>query len=480
VFCDNFSVLVTVKTTTRGAKRIRNGHLWVYRSDVRDANDALGGQIVRVTDEAGNPIGQAFYSDRSEIALRFLTTGEETIDRAWWHRRLRQCAARRGSIALETNAYRLVYSEGDLLPSLIIDVYNDVFVMQTLSQGTEQLKSTLAELLVEEFTPRVIVERNDARVRELEGLERRTATLYERVTEPGAVATGSYQSSHKENSYDPVATDTVSEPQAVATGSYQPSHKENAYDPVATDTVSEPQAVATGSYQPSRAFDPVATARGSETGPDQIEINQHGVHFVVSPVSGQKTGAFLDQRENYLAARRVAHGRALDCFTFNGGFALHIAASCETVLGIDISDGAVAAAQRNADRNGASNVEFRAANVFDALREFEANGERFDTIVLDPPAFAKNRASLSSATRGYKEINLRALKLLNPGGVLVTCTCSYHVSEEMFLEIIADAALDARRRVQLVEKRGQSSDHPVLLGVPETHYLKCVIARVVE
>lgn len=387
--------MASVNISRRGAKRIRNGHLWVYRSDVREADDAAAGQIVRVLDEAGNAVGQAFYSDRSEIALRFLATGEERIDREWWRARLRQSAARRAQVAQQTNAYRLVYSEGDLLPSLIVDVYDNVLVMQTLSQGTEQLKSTLAELLVEEFKPRTIVERNDARVRELEGLDRRTATLYGEA-------------------------------------------------------------------------------------PENIEINQHGIRFLVSPVGGQKTGAFLDQRENYLAARRVAHGRALDCFTFNGGFALHVASACESVLGIDISADAIAAAERNAVRNSASNVEFRAANVFDAMREFEASGERFDTIILDPPAFAKNRASLASAARGYKEINLRALKLLNPGGVLVTSTCSYHVSEEMFLEIIADATLDARRRVQLVEKRGQSSDHPVLLGVPETHYLKCVIARVVE
>ena len=387
--------MASVKISRRGAKRIRNGHLWVYRSDVGTADDAAGGQIVRVSDEAGNAVGQAFYSDQSEIALRFLTTGEETIDREWWRARLRRSAARRASIALETNAYRLVYSEGDLLPSLIVDTYDDVLVMQTLSQGTEQLKSTLAELLSEEFTPRTIVERNDARVRELEGLDRRAATLYGEASE-------------------------------------------------------------------------------------EIEINQHGVRFLASPLGGQKTGAFLDQRENYLAARRVAHGRALDCFTFNGGFALHVASACESVLGIDISVDAIAAAERNAVRNSAGNVEFRAANVFDAMREFEAGGERFDTIILDPPAFAKNRASLASAARGYKEINLRALKLLNPGGVLVTSTCSYHLSEEMFLEIIADAALDARRRVQLIEKRGQSSDHPVLLGVPETHYLKCVIARVIR
>jgi 23S rRNA (cytosine1962-C5)-methyltransferase len=426
-----------VTITTRGAKRIRNGHLWVYRSDVREADAAAAGQIVRVLDEAGNAVGQAFYSDRSEIALRFLVTGEETIDREWWRARLRRSAARRGSIAQETNAYRLVYSEGDLLPSLIVDSYDDVLVMQTLSQGTERLKSTLAELLVEEFTPRAIVERNDARVRELEGLDRRTGVVYESVSEPRA-------------GRGPLAGG----PRGVVD--------------------------ARGSYQSSRADDPVATTPGSDTGLDQIEINQHGVRLLVSPLGGQKTGAFLDQRENYLAARRVAHGRALDCFTFNGGFALHIAAACESVLGIDISANAIAAAGRNANLNGASNVEFRAANVFDAMREFEAGGNRFDTIILDPPAFAKNRASLASAARGYKEINLRALKLLHPGGVLVTSTCSYHVSEEMFLEIIGDAALDARRRVQLVEKRGQSSDHPVLLGVPETHYLKCVIARVIE
>jgi len=384
-----------VKISTRGARRIREGHLWVYRSDVRDASKAVGGAIVRAVDDAGNFVGQAFYSDRSEIALRFLTTHEQAIDREWWRRRLRQCAASRAAISRETNAYRLVYSEGDLLPSLIVDVYDNVLVLQTLSQGTEILKGMLTELLTEEFRPRAVIERNEARVREFEGLELRSGLLY------GDVA-------------------------------------------------------------------------------DEVEISQHGVRFVVSPLSGQKTGAFLDQRENYLAARSVAHGRALDCFTFNGGFALHIAGSCESVLGIDISGDAIAAAERNAGLNETSNIEFRTANVFDALREMESSGERFDTIVLDPPAFAKNRATVKSAARGYKEINLRALKLLHPGGVLVTCSCSYHMSEELFLELIADAALDARRRVQIIERRGQSRDHPVLLGVPETHYLKCVVARVME
>ena len=384
-----------ITISTRGAKRIRNGHVWVYRSDVDDARDVEGGAIVSVLDAAKNFVAQAFYSDRSEIALRFLTTTREAIDRDWWRERLRRCAERRATIAKETNAYRLVYSEGDLLPSLIVDAYAGHYIVQTLSQGTDRLQPEIVELLIEEFKPLTISERNDARVRGLEGLELRKEVVY-------------------------------------------------------------------------------------GDAPDEIEINQRGVRFIVAPLSGQKTGAFLDQRENYQAAANVAHGRALDCFTFNGGFALHLAKFCDSVLGIDISDEAVAAAQRNAALNEVGNATFTTANVFDALREMESARERFDTIVLDPPAFTKSRATVKSGARGYKEINLRALKLLNPGGILVTCTCSYHMSEEMFLGIIAQAALDARRRLQIIEKRGQASDHPVLLGVPETHYLKCVIARVIE
>lgn len=386
--------MAQVRISSRGARRIRKGHLWVYRSDIDDAESAEGGDIVRVVDQTGNFVGQAFYSDRSELALRFLTNHEENIDRAWWLHRFLDCAQRRQAISRETNSYRLVYSEGDLLPSLIVDKYDDVLVMQTLSQGSDRLKQTFVELLIETFNPRAITERNDARVRQFEGLDLQSGVLYGEA-------------------------------------------------------------------------------------PAEIEINQNGVRFLISPLGGQKTGAFLDQRENYLSAKRRAHGRALDCFTFNGGFALHLASECSSVLAIDISADAIAAGQRNAGLNGARNVEFLGANVFDSLREFEAADERFDTIVLDPPAFAKNRASIKAAARGYKEINLRAIKLLNPGGVLVTCTCSYHMSEQMFLEIIGEAGLDAHRRLQIIEVRGQSSDHPVLMGVPETHYLKCVIVRVV-
>jgi 23S rRNA (cytosine1962-C5)-methyltransferase len=384
-----------VTIARRGAERARGGHLWIYRSDVRDAEQARGGSVVRVQEERGRFVGHALYSARSEIALRLLTTKDETIDRDWWRTRLRAAAARRAGLERDADAFRLVYSEGDLMPSLIVDRYSEVLVVQTLSQGTEELKGMLTELLVEEFAPRAVVERNDVRVRALEGLPARAGVLY-------------------------------------------------------------------------------------GDAPEELEVVQHGVRFRVAPLAGQKTGAFLDQRENHLAARAFAAGRALDCFTFNGGFALSIAPKCESVVALDVSAEAVAATRRNAELNSASNVEVREANVFDALRELEDTGARFQTIVLDPPAFAKNRASVAPAARGYKEINLRALKLLETGGVLITCSCSYHMTEPLFLEVITEAATDARRRVQIVERRTQASDHPVLLGVPETLYLKCVIARVVE
>lgn len=386
----------TVRVNKRGADRVRQGHLWIYQSDVIEVA-AKGGSVVTVKDERGNFVGQALFSDSSQIALRFLTQTNEEINRDWWRRRIVEAAGRR-NISAKTNAYRLIYSEGDLLPSLIVDRYADVYVLQTLSQGSDAVKQLLIEILVEEFNPRAVIERNDVRVRSLEGLPLIAATVY-------------------------------------------------------------------------------------GDAPAELEILQHGLRFIVEPLGGQKTGSFLDQRENRLAARAAAQttdkGRALDCFTFNGAFALHLASVCERVIGVDISGDAVAAAQRNAALNGMTNVEFREANVFDLLRELENAGERFDVIVLDPPAFAKNRASLKAAVRGYKEINLRALKLLNPGGVLVTCTCSYHVSEELFLEILAQAAIDAHRRVQVVEKRMQASDHPVLVGMPETYYLKCVLAKVI-
>jgi 23S rRNA (cytosine1962-C5)-methyltransferase len=213
------------------------------------------------------------------------------------------------------------------------------------------------------------------------------------------------------------------------------------------------------------------------TVPPSIAVREGAVEYDVDPWRGQKTGLFLDQRENREAALRYARGRALDAFSYNGGFAMAIAPKCERVMAVDISTDAVARIRANAERNGLRNVEAREMNVFDELRELERAGERFDTIVLDPPAFAKNKGAVRKALSGYKEINLRALKLLNTGGYLVTCSCSYNVSEATFLDVVSDAAADAGVQVTLVEKRAQGRDHPILLNVPETYYLKCLVLR---
>jgi 23S rRNA (cytosine1962-C5)-methyltransferase len=211
--------------------------------------------------------------------------------------------------------------------------------------------------------------------------------------------------------------------------------------------------------------------------PTMLEVREGHVFYQADLYHGQKTGLFLDQRENRAAAARYARGRLLDAFSYHGGFALALAPACDEVIAVDISEPAVARIRENAARNGLAQIEARAMNVFDELRELERRGERFDTIVLDPPAFAKNKAAVAKALAGYKEINLRALKLLAPGGFLITCSCSYNVSEAMFAEVIAEAAIDARADVAVVEKRMQGRDHPVLLTVPETYYLKCFILR---
>ena len=377
----------------KGAKRVRGGHLWIYKSDVLNV-EAEGGGVVSVYDEGKNFVGKAFYSDSSEITLRIFTTKDEVIDKEFWRGRIKDAATRRrGDTA--TNAKRLIYTEGDLIPSLIVDDYNGIFVIQTLSQGSEKLKEIFVEILKEEFSPTAIIERNDVKVRGRENLLMQSGVLFGEI-------------------------------------------------------------------------------------PDEIIIEQDGVKFYIAPLEGQKTGSFLDQRENHFAVRNYAFGRALDCFTFNGGFALNLARVCDEVLAIDISEDAINLAKRNAGLNNISNVKFQTANVFDALRDLEKSGEKFDTIVLDPPAFVKSRSALRQAVRGYKEINLRALKLLNKGGILVTCSCSFHFSEEIFLQTLEESVRDARRRVHLIEKRMQATDHPILVGMPETYYLKCFILRVVE
>lgn len=388
----------TAVISAKGATRAREGHLWIYRSDVVARPKVESGSVVRVVDHRSRFVGWAHFGAETEITLRLLSKTEDAIDREFWRRRLLAAADWRRRVVADADAYRLVHSEGDFLPGLIVDRYDDCFVLQTLTRGMDALKAMWVEMLVEEFQPRLIVERNDAKVRQLEGLPMVNSVLY---SKDGSTAA-------------------------------------------------------------------------------EFVITENGIKFHVDLLEGQKTGAFLDQRENRLAAMNYASGRGLDCFSFHGSFALHLASDCDTVTAIDISEPAIERARRNAELNGITNIEFVAANVFDRLRDFDDAGERFDTIVLDPPAFAKNRGALAGALRGYKEINLRALRLLNPGGVLITCSCSYHVGEELFLGMLKEAARDAGRQVQIVEKRTQGRDHPILLTVPETYYLKCVVLRVME
>ena len=380
----------SVTLTSRGCERLHRGHPWVYRSDLFRI-DATGGDTVHVLDTRGRPLGSAFYSDRSEIAVRMVTRGEQPFDQRCVRARLQAAIAFRAALGLDATAYRIVNAESDLLPSLVVDRYGDYLVVQTLSQATDRLLPSIAGMLVELLQPRGILARNDVRVRLLEGLPQRVEAVEGDV-------------------------------------------------------------------------------------PERIDVVEGGVKYQVDPWKGQKTGLFLDQRENREAAARYAHGRLLDCFSYNGGFALRLAGACEEVVAIDVSEDATTRIRENAASNGVT-MEVRTANVFDELRELDRADARFDTIVLDPPAFAKNKRSVPNALAGYKEINLRALKLLRPGGYLVTCTCSYHVDEAMFGEVVFGAALDAGASVTIVEKRMQGRDHPVLLGVPETYYLKCFILR---
>ncbi len=380
--------------STRGVERLRSGHWWVYRSDVKPGG-AEAGAIVRVNDERGNFQGRAFYSDRSQIAVRLLTREDIAIDRKFFASRLKQAADYRRLVVEDTDAFRLVHGEADHLPSIIVDRYGDYFVIQTLSQAAEKQKSVIVDLLVEMFQPKGVLERNDPKVRLLENLEQKVGVLYGEV-------------------------------------------------------------------------------------PNEIVAKENGISFVYDLAGGQKTGGFLDQRENHWAARRYSKGEVLDCFSYQGGFALTVAANCDHVEAVDMAPAAIVASRRNQELNKISNVTFREANTFDLLKEYDELDRRFDTIILDPPAFAKNRDSIPAAQRGYKEINLRALKLLKPGGYLITCSCSYHISEALLLQIVAEAANDAKKSIVVSERRMQAQDHPVLLTMPETLYLKCLIVRVIE
>jgi len=403
-----------VVITRRATDRIRAGHLWVYRSDVEtlvpalEASEIVAGALVTVMDGRGIPLGSALYSAASQITLR-VVSGETALTRDKYLEEVRERAvaalALRDEVApesMENDACRLIFSEADGLPGVVADRYNDLVILQLLTQGTAQddVREVVAEVMRERFSGITVWERPDPKIRELEQL--------------AAPATG-------------------------------PLYSDDA-DSVRLSTV--------------------------------FTIN--GLRFNFDAGSGQKTGAFLDQRLNYSAAARYATGRALDVCTYQGGFALHMAQRCQQVTGVDASRSALEVADRNLALNPelGAQVEWIEADAFELLREYEAAGEVYDTIVLDPPAFAKSKRAAEGALRGYKELNLRAMRMLRAGGTLVTCSCSHHVPLEEFTNVVAAAASDAGKRVQVLEIRGAAPDHPAVLTLPETSYLKCLICRV--
>ena len=381
----------TVKISRRGAERLKSGHVWVYRSDIVNAETVPPGALVKVADERGKFLASALYSTASQIAIRILSREPVTDLQALLRQRIDDALAYRERVVQNSDAYRLIFSEADFLPGLIVDRYDDLLSFQVLTQAmnADAVRDTVLAELTAKLKPAAIVERVEPRIRELEQL---------------------------------------------------PTKNSGVIQGEKTSTV----------------------------------VTMNGIKFSYDALAGQKTGAFLDQRENYSAATRYARGKALDVFCYHGGFALHLAPRCDSVTGVDSSRPALEVADKNAALNHRE-IEWIEANSFDLLRDYASRGPQYDVVVLDPPAFAKTRRELDSAIRGYKELNLRALKLLRPGGILVTCSCSYHVSPAAFLEVVADCARDVHRNLRLLESRGQSKDHPILLNVPETAYLKCLI-----
>ena len=374
--------------------RVRSGHPWVFASDVERAEDAQPGDVVEVYSSKNVFFGRAMYNPNSQITLRMLTRDETPVDDEFFYNRVKTAWEYRKTFC-DPDSCRLIYSESDFLPGLIVDKFADVLSVQVMSLGIDKHMPVIYEALKEIVQPRGIYERNDVPVRRLEGLPQTTGLVYGKV-------------------------------------------------------------------------------------PDKVEMLENGIKLLVDVKNGQKTGYFLDQKENRAAiAPFVKDARVLDCFCHIGSFALHAGKfGAADVVGVDISEEAVADATLNAQMNHFDNVRFQAANCFDLLREQYDAHEQYDVVILDPPAFAKSRSALESARRGYKEINLRGMKLLKEGGFLVTCSCSQHMLPDMFVDVINEAARDSGKRVRMVEKRGQAHDHPTLPAAIETQYLKCLILQI--
>lgn len=378
-------------------QRIANGHPWIFANEVDKMDGSVdAGDIVEVYTYDRKFIGKGYINPKSQIIVRLLTRDKnETIDENFFFDKIRTAWDYRKKIGYTENC-RLVFGEADFLPALIIDKFNDYFVIQTLSYGIEVWKTAIVKALQAIFKPKGIYERNDVPVRELEGLEQKKGFL------------------------------------------------------------SEP-------------FDP------------NIIINENGLRFNVDIENGQKTGYFLDQQDNRRAIKHIVKGAdVLGAFTYTGTFEIHAAHyGAKSVLGLDISASAVAQATKNAELNGLGNVcTFQAVNAFDVLKQWGNEKRRYDVVMLDPPAFTKSRENIQKAIAGYKEINLRGMKLIKPGGFLVTSSCTNLVSPELFLDTINIASKDARRKLRQVTFKAQASDHPIIWGVENTNYLKFLIIQV--
>ncbi|MDR5682775.1 MAG: class I SAM-dependent rRNA methyltransferase [Armatimonadota bacterium] len=391
--------IVRVTLRPGGDRRVRQGHLWVYEGEIAEASaQPAAGACVDVVSHRGHYLGRGLFHPHSRIRVRLLTFDQEPIDEAFFVRRIRAAVALRQRVVADTTAYRVVFGEGDLLPGLIVDRYNDVLVVQTLTVGMDVRAEMLADILSRETAVRAVYVRNDAESRLLEGLPQYRGWLRGR-----------------------------------------------------------------------------ADARQ--------EIREADTRFVVDVEGGQKTGWFCDQRENRLAVAPLAgDAEVLEPFAYTGAFGIHCALrGARSVLGFDRSGPAVEQAREHAVHNDVAQVcAYEVADAFDQMRALVRAGRCFDVVILDPPAFARRAAAVPRALAGYRDINLWALRLLRPGGFLVTCSCSYHVDEAMLWNAVLDAAADAGRRLRLLEARGQARDHPMLAAMPETRYLKCFVLHVVD
>ena len=378
--------------------RIRSGHPWVFAGEVQKiSGQEQPGEVVQVKDAKGKFVGLGTVNPNSNILVRLVTRQEEAVDDAFWRSRLEEAIALRHAYVTGTDSYRLVHSEADGLPGLVVDRYGDYLSVQILSMGMEVRKDLIIQTLVDLVKPKGIFERSDVSVRRLEGLEERKGVLW------GAAP------------------------------------------------------------------------------PETLIIHEGPYKLQVDIPNGQKTGFFLDQRPNRLRVGELAKGRrVLNTFSYSGGFTMAAAlGGASEVVSVDISAEAIAQGEANAKLNGVSErCTWITANAFDFLREQEKAKELYDLIILDPPAFTKSKESIPGAIRGYKEINLRAIRMLRPGGLLVSASCSHHMDAETFVSVIQDAANDSGRRLRQLDMRGAGMDHPVLPAAPETNYLKCFYGTV--